>query len=421
MSRIRQTGYTFIELSIVLVVLGMVAMLVAFLYPSFKNLGMAASTARNLQQEREALIGFAYTYGRLPYADSDNDGLENAGSASGNFPYRTLGLSAPLRNAEGLNYRYGIYLRPDAGNPQNDADLAVAKDRYYPVIADGLTLAGNPPKPLPTDSAWVDSGAPVVATGVRPTTARRAQGNTNTLDYCQALSVAQQYPAESTSLHVVSGALGGTRENIAYVLVDPGAADMNVDGNRFDGVNATGLAFENPTRGASLIYDDKVEVGFFNDVWERMGCAGLLSTSGHAHPNVLSTTDMLRQSMQDLKYQVRLMVDMAAADNLQAGASVASAAAGLATAVANMSTDVASAINTAGVTSGAAVSAGIAIGLNTAGVAIAAVNLAFTIQNESNVRAMYNNLEPLIVQLETLHNSVKVNVQAGDGDAFSKQ
>jgi hypothetical protein len=130
---------------------------------------------------------------------------------------------------------------------------------------------------------------------------------------------------------------------------------------------------------------------------------------------------MYRQSMQDLKYQVRLMVDMAAADNLQAGAGVASAAAGLATAIANMASDVASAINTAGVTSGAAVSAGIAIGLNSAGVAIAAVNLAFTIQNETNVRNMYANLEPLIVQLENLHNSIKVNVQASDHDAFSNQ
>ena len=421
MTNMRQSGYTFIELSIVLVILGMAAMLVTFLLPAFQNLGMAASSVRNLQEEREILIGFTYTYGRLPYADSNNDGLEDTGAATGYFPYRTVGLSAPMRNAAGLDYRYGIYLRPDAAVAQNDADLGVGKDRFWPMIADGLKLADNPPKPLPTDLAWVDSAASVVATGARPVAARRAQGNTNQLDYCKALDVAQQYPAETTSLHVVSGALGGTKENIAYVLVDPGAADMNVDGSRFDGANGAGLSFEHPTRSASLIYDDRVTVGYFSDVWQRMGCAGLLSPSGHAHPNVLSTTDMLRQSLQDLKYQVRLMVDMAAADTLQAGASLASAVAGLAAAVGNMSTDVASAINTSGATSGAAVSAGIAIGLNTVAVALASVNLALTIQNETNVRNQYANIEPIIDNLEILHNSIKVNVQASDRDAYSKQ
>lgn len=418
----RQSGYTFIELSVVLVVLGLVAMLLSFLFPAFRGMEMKGDALRNQQEVREALLGFAYTHGRLPYADNDNDGLENAATATGYLPYRTLGLSAPLRNSEGLDYRYGVYLRADGASPQNDADLGVGKDRFYPMIADGLKLADNPPTPLPTYPAWVDSAnPPVVPTGARPVAARRAQTNTNQMDYCKALDVAQQYPGETTSLHLVSGALGGTKENVAYVLADPGAADMNVDGNKFDGVNAVGLGFEHPTRGASMAYDDRVAVGYFNDMWERMGCAGLLSASGHAHPNVLSTTDMLRQSLQDMKFQVRLMVDMAVADNLQAGASVASAAAGLATAIANMSTDVASAINTAGVTSGAAVSAGIAIGLNTAAVVVASVNLAFTVTNTNNVKDQLANLEPLIVELEALHNSVKANVQASDHDAYSNQ
>jgi hypothetical protein len=59
-----------------------------------------------LKDTQTSLISFAERTGRLPYADSDGDGLENNGIASGTLPYRTL-LIAPT-DAYKRPLRYAI-------------------------------------------------------------------------------------------------------------------------------------------------------------------------------------------------------------------------------------------------------------------------------------------------------------------------
>jgi hypothetical protein len=46
-----------------------------------------------LQQVRGALLSYVSNFGRMPWADSDNNGTENSGVTNGTFPYLTLQFS----------------------------------------------------------------------------------------------------------------------------------------------------------------------------------------------------------------------------------------------------------------------------------------------------------------------------------------
>lgn len=91
------SGFTLIELAIVLVIIGLV--LSAFLTPLAAQLAQARNTQarKDLSEIKEALLGFAVINGRLPCPDTNNDGLEdicglpnNTVTSGGNVPWSTL-------------------------------------------------------------------------------------------------------------------------------------------------------------------------------------------------------------------------------------------------------------------------------------------------------------------------------------------
>jgi len=388
----KQHGLTLIELSLVLVILGLVTSIMVPLVPALTRLASTEAAIESLTQTNNALTGFTLTAGRLPCADTDMDGVENCPAVAGGFPYLTLGLAAPLRNAQGYDYRYAVYSRSD-GLPMNDASLTGLQERWQPAIASGLNSALT----------------------VNPTS---LGGDSNHLDACQALGIAESAAADENYTHLVHN---GAREHVAYVLVDPGQGDRDGDGSIFDGLNTNGIAFEHPTKGVSRTYDDVVRVVYFNQLWEDLGCSALLSTAGHAHPNIESFLAMFRQTIRDYRAQLKLVEEMAFADNFQAGASLASAAAGLATAAAEGPTATASALNTAGAT-GAAVPASIAaIGLNTTAVGAATAEQIATALNHQTVLDHLDELDDLIDELDDLYDSVQSNVRNADHDALSAQ
>ena len=101
---ILQSGFTLVEMSIVLVI---IALLVGGLLAPLstqKELEWRTDTAALMEQAREALIGFALVNGRLPCPDSDvpPDGVENGclGTANdpnqGTLPWVTLDLDTGL-------------------------------------------------------------------------------------------------------------------------------------------------------------------------------------------------------------------------------------------------------------------------------------------------------------------------------------
>ncbi|MFZ4479481.1 MAG: type II secretion system protein [Rhodoferax sp.] len=411
MGRRRQAGFTFVELSFIVIIMGMIAIVLAQVVPAMRRSSATAETVRNLSNVELSLLSFAAIHGRLPCADTNDDGLENTSPSCaevGKLPYRTLGYSSPLVNADGYDFKYGLYLR-SSNVLRSTAELGSAIQRYKPTI--------GPKTPLPV--TLDDLNYP----------------NTNhRLDFCQGLraGIANAGTPDNLYLYVqtrnsVTGALTG-KKNVAYVLVDPGVGDMDLDGKLFDGLNATaGSAgeephFEHPNRQQSMTYDDRVVVGYFDQMWEALGCSANMATAGRAMPNVQTTLGLIVQASADYTEQLDIAKDMAFADQLNAAAGLTLAVTGLLSSGASIATDIASAINTFGVTSGASVAAGIAVGLSAAAVAVAGVNLGYGIANYNKFVDYVNDFETLkSTKLIPLYNSVEDDVKAGMNKVYSDQ
>lgn len=385
--RSRQRGLTFIELSLTLVLLGLIASLLASLTPAIKRLAITETAIEDVVQIEDAMAGFALAMGRLPCADTDQDGTENCPAVSGQFPYLTAGMGAPLRNIDGQEYHYGVYFRPGA-TPMQDASLTEQRERWYPTLASGLP----------------------------PSAKLTSIGNLSHLDFCRGLSSGLAGTVDTGALHLVRLA---ANEAVAYVLVNPGSADLDGNGALFDGINATGAGFEHPARPADSNYDDSVGVGYFSTLWERMGCSGLLSAAGHAHPNTLSTLAMFRQSLRDYEKQLELTEEMGLADTVQQAATIAASVAGVATAVATAPTATASAISTFGAAAPAVAASGVAIGLNSAATAAAGAQQYVVTENYVDIQARVDEVGRLIDTLDNNHDSVADNAKQADNDALS--
>ena len=397
----RQGGFSFLELSFVLIVLGMVAGLLAQVVPAMRRASATAETVRNLTNVEFSLESFAAINGRLPCADTNDDGLENATPTCevvGKLPYVTLGYSGPLVNADGYDFKYTLYNNPGS-NLRSTASLGSNTERYRPSIG-----VGTPPVTL-TDKAYTTS------------VNRR-------LDFCQGLRAGMDLPFSDIYLHVQTE--GGTKKHVAYLLVDPGVGNMDLMGDMFDGLNgrATTMAprFEHPNRKQSILYDDRVVVAYFDQMWESLGCSANMATAGRAHPNVETTLALLKQSMGDYHTQLDIAVDAAFANNFSAGASTANATAGILTSSASLSTGIASAINTAGATAGAPAAAGLAIAGNVVGLAFAIANQVLTALNEQKFRNFRTDFETLVRdKLDPLYTSVQLDVQRSGALVFSDQ
>ena len=398
--RNQQAGFTFLELSFVLIVLGMIASLMAQVVPAMRRASATAETVRNLTSVEFSLQSFAAINGRLPCADSDGDGFENGSGAScavvGKLPFATLGYSAPLMNADGYDFKYGLYNNPGNNTPAGTALLGSNTDRYRPAVGKGT------PVTLQSD---------------------RRTGTSGRLDFCQGLRAGMDLTFDDRYLHVQTN---GNKKHVAYVLVDPGVGNMDLAGDMFDGLNGAATSalprFEHPNLKQSVMYDDRVVVAYFDQMWEALGCSANMATAGRAHPNIETTLALIKQSMVDYRTQLDISVDSAFADNFSAGAGIASATSGLLTAGASMSTDVASAINTLGATSGAAVSAGIAIALNTAALVVATTNQVYTVLNYNDFKRFRNDFDTLVsTKLNPLYESVKADVDRSGSLVFSDQ
>lgn len=110
----RASGFTLIEVAIVVGIVGLI--LGALLAPLSARYELARlrQARGELSEAREALYGFALTYGRLPCPDSDGDGREDAGDGGcvaeeGNLPGTDLGVSRA--DPWGNDYRYRVDAR----------------------------------------------------------------------------------------------------------------------------------------------------------------------------------------------------------------------------------------------------------------------------------------------------------------------
>jgi len=236
-------GFSLLELSVVLVVMGSVLSIATFSYGYVLRKVDQAKTARSMDEVQNALLTFVITNHRLPCADTDGNGYEGTGlpasclsaqsDKAGGLPFKTLFLDSEPFDAAHHKFRYGVYR-----NSASSADLATNTER----------------------------------TGDAATTERFQ----NLDDFIQALRNAQGVtPLLATQVFVTgdgvsSGAIQCATNivaNVAYVLISGGDDDLDGLNGYLDGANgAFGGAVtcsESPFRVSSGLYDDQVIVESF--------------------------------------------------------------------------------------------------------------------------------------------------------------
>jgi prepilin-type N-terminal cleavage/methylation domain-containing protein len=144
-------GFTLIEIAVVMVIIGILAGGGVSLMRVLTERKARNEALTFLKDTQTGLIAFADRTGRLPYADSDGDGLENSGVTSGTLPYRTL-LTTPT-DAYKRPLRYAI-------NPNLGANRASACSALRTGLsgAPQVVDADGPPAAFPIAAVLVSAG-----------------------------------------------------------------------------------------------------------------------------------------------------------------------------------------------------------------------------------------------------------------------
>lgn len=111
----KMSGFTLIEMAMVMIIAGIILSTIMTVLPSILKTAKAKETRALLEKYDYALLGYAIANSRLPFADSDNDGVENNNVYFGTLPYKTLGLSSG-DDAWGHKIKYAVYGKSGGGN-----------------------------------------------------------------------------------------------------------------------------------------------------------------------------------------------------------------------------------------------------------------------------------------------------------------
>ncbi len=87
-------GFTLIEMAIVLVVIGVLVGMTIPLLSELSKHRHYLSTQRGMDEIQNALVGYAGMHWRLPYSDTNGDGVGDSGQTVVTLPYVDLGLGA---------------------------------------------------------------------------------------------------------------------------------------------------------------------------------------------------------------------------------------------------------------------------------------------------------------------------------------
>jgi prepilin-type N-terminal cleavage/methylation domain-containing protein len=349
----RMKGFTLVELSVVLLALGIILPAAVMLWQFVERQRVTAVQMTSQQQARDALVGFLHANYRLPCPAANANGVEACIEGTGLrqvgfLPWRTLGLP----DIEAKVLRYGVYRQPDAAAPL-DQDLAVVRDRMNPV-----RVATPNPKPMNGDGpnpniAPVPQSAAVLLGGTQPTPQSVApnapifnalcnasssppcpftEPATTLVDICLALNrgsvVADAPEGFLATRH------NGVRRSMAFVLAAPGMLDADGDGHAFDGDNATATSasptFASTGTQASSTYDDIVMAASHTELFTELHCAPALASIAHAHFNAATSALVMERALYDYRDQLYIAWQLAKADVAAAAAGLAGSAAAVA-------------------------------------------------------------------------------------------
>lgn len=222
-------GFTLIELSVVLVIIGIIISIVATVLPSLIYSSKIKQARAVLEKIDYAIQGYSIANNRLPFAAGATDGLETNGVFIGFLPYQTLGLSSD-KDPWGNGIRYAVYGIGGGGDNLTDS-FADAN-----AFCTALTQAGT---------AAFDANI----------------AHTSTAAACAAAD-------------------GTNSSNQAYILISGGSKDMDSANGYFDACNdpATAL-FNAPNKIMDTGYDDLVRTFSINELIQRI-CSGSGGSSG---------------------------------------------------------------------------------------------------------------------------------------------
>lgn len=244
-------GFSMLEVSVALVVLAGAAVL---LLPSREASPSYVQERELLETVDRQLWYFMARHSRLPCPASTPGGAEDcANQGKGYVPFRTLGMDGSPGLAE-TPLLYSVYRRGSAstdgaGALYQDADLAVTRNRYEPLMADGTALV------------FSQAGAG---------------------DLCASLDVARGQGLSTSHTHIRNEA--GQRRNVAFAIASPGA-DQDDQGavggfsSRFDGINAsTASGFNSDNTPVGGDYDDRVISRDFDALYSSLQCPELIES-----------------------------------------------------------------------------------------------------------------------------------------------
>lgn len=129
----RARGFSLVELAVVLLIVGLLLGGAMLPLSAQRELRLAADTQRQLEEAREALLGFVLTNGRLPCPDTDDDGKENqaapCANVEGHLPHADLGIARADPYGWRLRYRVtGSYAESISANSVGDIVIATRGD-----------------------------------------------------------------------------------------------------------------------------------------------------------------------------------------------------------------------------------------------------------------------------------------------------
>ena len=393
--KLRHSGFTLIELSVLIVIIGMLLLVATLAIPRLSERSRLDTTSVSIDEVATALVSFAAINSRLPCPDINGDGLEGtAGTCApadvvGRVPYRALGFPDPVLDEAHLPVRYAVYRNSGAA-----ADLAALPlpNRFIPVLpGDPPTLrtyTGAPAAPV-LDLATPVTNGTFPAGGIN--SVRVTSTALNDLDFCLALRNAKNAAANPGYVNTREAT---NRPNSAFVLVSGGVEDADGDaaggvGQAFDGVNESvslvndNVDFESPARRrndsstVNLVYDDLVFAMPFNLLESKLSCAAVIISVTSSANVAIAAAHALVQA-ENAQWGAQLGKEMAEAAVIFSAFAVATGAIGTIAAAIELAGAIGACSSAVATSCGAVVSAGVAVGLSVAGniAAIATVVIA---------------------------------------------
>jgi prepilin-type N-terminal cleavage/methylation domain-containing protein len=226
LNRFDNKGFTLIEIAIVMVIIGLLAGGGVSLMGMLSERKTRNETLEYLNEAKVSLVNFAQINGRLPWADSSGDGLEDSGVSAGSLPFLTI-RSGPA-DSQRRALRYAL-----------NSALGTSLSGTCSALRSGLTGS-----PLIVDSDGSSASFPVAAVLVS-SGPKDADGDGNVFD------------DETTGTH-----LGDNRDgNPNYIRHSPDAGfdDLVVYLSEYvlygEICGKPNLAVSNNTAGNIFIYD----------------------------------------------------------------------------------------------------------------------------------------------------------------------